>query len=478
MNTRILAILAAAALHSITFAGTEIVDVGAAEMLVVISREGIDLGKGDIFAKDNQKGIRNRVFTAGRYELDPDNVAWEKHPIVHIGAGNPGPGSNTSPPEVGIVTALLGTPVPEGQILAEEGERGIQRRVLTPGNYALNPYAYKVELAKATVIPPGHVGVMTRLVGGLTTNEFAEANERGIQKNVLAPGIYYLNPYEVSVSLMRVGFRELTFEGEQIITFPSSDSYPIKVEATVVWGLQPSDAPHLVKRYGSEVNLIDRVLRPQVEYFVRTAGSDLSAKDFVDGTARERFQDRLQNELRQALEGKSVRLLLTLIRNIDVPEAVRKPIQIAKIAEEETITNDTRKQTIDAHTNLVAVTSQQQLVVAEAKSMTDRMAGEERARADASVALSRAEFELARAKFVAEFTVLKQAVEASLTDARRQAEQIVANARAEAETRRIALFGTSEAYTAWKFASNLPKDLRFDLHSKSTTETEKPKGQP
>lgn len=449
---------------SVATAGKETVDVGAAEMLVVISREGIDLGKGDIFAKENQKGIRHRVFTAGRYELDSDVEQWEKHPLVDVGAGDPG-GAKAKPPQVGIVTALLGDPVPEGQILAETGQRGIQRSVLTPGRYALNPYAFKVELAPATVVPPGNVGVVTRLVGALTTNEFAEPNERGIQRSVLAPGLYFLNPYEVSVSLIRVGFRELTFDGEQIITFPSSDSYPIKVEASVIWGLLPTDAPHLVKRYGSEVNLIDRVLRPQVEYFVRTAGSDLSAKDFVDGDARNRFHERLQNELRAALEAKNVRLLLALIRSIDVPEAVRKPIQIAKIAEEETLTNETRKQTIVAHTDLLAVTSQQQLVISEATSETTRLAAEERARADALVAKARAEFELERAQFVAQISASKREIDSKIAEARRAAELKLAQARAEAEAKRVALFGSTEAYSAWRFATQLPSDLKFALRS-------------
>lgn len=453
-----------ALLASIATAGKETVDVGAAEMLVVISREGIDLGKGDIFAKENQKGIRHRVFTAGRYELDPGVEQWEKHPLVHVGAGSPS-GSHTKPPEVGIVTAMIGDPVPEGQILAEPGQRGIQRAVLTPGSYALNPYAFKVELAPATAVPPGHVGVVTRLVGALTTNEFAEPNERGIQRAVLAPGIYFLNPYEVSVSLIRIGFRELTFENDQTITFPSSDSYPIKVEATVIWGLQPTDAPKLVKRYGSEVNLIDRVLRPQVEYFVRTAGSDLTAKDFVDGAARSRFHERLQNELRQALESKNVRLLLALIRSIEVPEAVRKPIQLAKIAEEETLTNETRKQTIVAHTDLLAVTSQQQLVVSEAMSETLRLAAEERARSDSLVAKARAELELERARFVAQLAVSKQEIDSRVADARRAAERKVAQARAAAEAKRIALLGSSEAHSAWRFATNLPSDLKFELRS-------------
>jgi SPFH domain / Band 7 family len=461
-----IAFIALATISEPAFADKTIVDVGASEILVVISREGADLGKGEIFASSSQKGIRNRVFTAGRYELDSDVEQWEKHPLVDIGAGRiDTDGKFVEYPQVGVVTALVGEPVPDGQILAEEGQRGIQRRVLTPGNYALNPYAFNVELRPATIVMPGHVGVVTRLVGDLTVNEFAETNERGIQRAVLAPGIYYLNPYEISVTPIRVGYRELTFEGEQQITFPSADSYPIEVETTVVWGILPSDAPHLVKRYGSEPNLIDRVLRPQVEYHVRTAGSDLTAKEFVDGSARERFQQRIQDDLAKALIAKHIRVQLALVRTIVVPESVRKPIQVSKIAEEETLTNQTREKTITAHTELVEVTSRQQLVVAEAKGETERIVAEERARGDAELAKARAEFELERGRYVAEISSQKQEIDDLVNVAKAEAQRRLAAARATAETKRIALFGSSEAYSAWRFATGLSTDLKFELRS-------------
>ncbi len=451
------------------FAGQETVDVGASECLVVISRTGSDLKKGQIFATAGQMGIRDRVFTAGRYLLDPDTQTWEKHPLIHIGAGSPMiNGATGKTPEVGVVTALLGDPLPDGQILAEPGQRGIQRRVLTPGNYALNPYAFKVEVMPATVIAPGQVGVVTRLVGSLTTNDFAEPTERGIQKSVLAPGTYFLNPYEVSVTRIAVGFRELTFDGPLAITFPSSDSYPIQCEVTVVWGILASDAPHLVKRFGSESNLIDRVLKPQVEYIIRSAGSDLAAKDFVDGAARGRFQQKIQDDLKKALEAKNVRAELALVRSVDVPEAVRKPIQVAKIAEEETLTNKAREQTISAHTELVKVTSQQQLVVAEAKGETERLVGEERSRALAEASRINADFELEKSRFAAENATAKAEIDAILDAAKADAERLVAAAKAEAEAKRVALFGSSDAYALYRFATHLSDNLKFELNSPAT----------
>ena len=49
------------------------------------------------------------------------------------------------PGMLGLVTASVGKEPPAGAMLADEGYRGIRRRVLTPGRYRINPYAYKVE---------------------------------------------------------------------------------------------------------------------------------------------------------------------------------------------------------------------------------------------------------------------------------------------------------------------------------------------
>ena len=105
----------------------------------------------------------------------------------------------------------------------------MQKEVLTPGTYKINPYLEEVTVVPAVVVPPGSVGVVTRLIGDvgqvssatLTQNRrqhhrpgnparqgnrspaptrlVVGANQRGILKDVLQPGIYYLNPRMVKV---------------------------------------------------------------------------------------------------------------------------------------------------------------------------------------------------------------------------------------------------------------------------------------
>ncbi len=103
------------------------------------------------------------------------------------------------PGKIGILTALDGIK-PEGErFLAEEGEIGIRRRVLGPGTYRLNPRHFKVTIENQTQLRPGSVGVLVdRQKGGV------------VKDRVLQPGVHYINPRQYKVKDVRVGLNEYT----------------------------------------------------------------------------------------------------------------------------------------------------------------------------------------------------------------------------------------------------------------------------
>ena len=128
------------------------------------------------------------------------------------------------PGKLGLVTSRVGKELPSGFLsddpLYEPAHKGTLRRVLPPGRYRLNDYAYTptpidvdacVELSTRTkrkdddptMIPPGYVGVVTNKTDNPATKEL-----RGIQKEVLQPGIYFLNPQEKRVDVISVGFND------------------------------------------------------------------------------------------------------------------------------------------------------------------------------------------------------------------------------------------------------------------------------
>src|SRR5262249_37438663 len=112
------------------------------KMLVIVSKNGEPLHEGQVLADPSQKGIQRAGLGEGWQYVTPIVYTTEVHDNTVVPAG-----------KVGIVTALGGVPPRDGRILAEqEDEQGIQRAVLPPGAYRLNPYGYKVEVVPATEI--------------------------------------------------------------------------------------------------------------------------------------------------------------------------------------------------------------------------------------------------------------------------------------------------------------------------------------
>src|SRR5579875_1606818 len=154
------------------------------QMLVITAKNGDEMGADQVLAKEGQKGIQEKVLGEGWHYVTPIIFTVELQPNVFI-----------KPGFVGIVTAKGGKTPKNGGILADaDDERGIRRQVLTPGSYRLNPYGYKVEEVPATLIKPGFIGVVRRLLGEDAAG--GPGRNKGILREVLQPGLYYINTKE------------------------------------------------------------------------------------------------------------------------------------------------------------------------------------------------------------------------------------------------------------------------------------------
>src|SRR5437899_1054763 len=126
--------------------------------LVIISKDGEPLPTNDpeyshVLAATGQKGIQKEVNGEGWHFVLPIVYQCEVEDNVEVPAG-----------KVGIVTALGGKKLPEGQLAVNWDQQGIQEEILPPGNYRINRHGFKVDLAEATEIKPGYVGVKRRLL--------------------------------------------------------------------------------------------------------------------------------------------------------------------------------------------------------------------------------------------------------------------------------------------------------------------------
>ena len=116
---------------------------------------------------------------------------------------------------IGVVTSKTGKELPAGEILAADGDsKGVWKDVLGPGTYRLNPEGYTVDIRNAINIPIGYVGVVTSQTGRpARKGEFAKLGEKGVMENVLQPGLYYINPRAYQVDVVEIGMNQVSIVG-------------------------------------------------------------------------------------------------------------------------------------------------------------------------------------------------------------------------------------------------------------------------
>jgi hypothetical protein len=115
--------------------------VAPGQMAIITAKGGDPLPPGQILAKEGQMGIREEVLGEGRHFFDPIMFDREIRPVITIPPG-----------KIGVVTSKIGAELPQGEFLADPGQKGIWRKVLGPGKYRINPYGYDVKIENAVVV--------------------------------------------------------------------------------------------------------------------------------------------------------------------------------------------------------------------------------------------------------------------------------------------------------------------------------------
>jgi len=331
------------------------------------------------------------------------------------------------PGKVGVVNAKGGKPLPSGRLLAEPGEQGIQRRVLPPGAYRINRYGYDVQIVDATEIPLGFVGVLRRLLGKDARGRFAERDdEKGILRKVLQPGLYYLNPKEFEVVKAEVGIFQTTFRHDDdkakdtAITFTSRGGFPISMDCTIEWEVLPEDMPSLVAEYGRSKDVESKVIDVQAHAIGRDKGIDYGVQELLEGRSREKLQTDFTNELIRVCREKSVTVRSAFIRRIDIPEPYLKPIRDKQIAHEMQLTNKAKE-----------VTAQSEAEVERARRMIEQEVAKVEAETKLIVAGLDQEVQNITVKTEAEIEKLKAEYQARIAALEAQRKQVMGEAETQ-----------------------------------------------
>src|SRR5947199_9037653 len=148
-----------------------LVNVGAREIAIKERRYlGAKMPPGRVVATEGEVGIQADVLKPGLHLIKwPFEKVVRKVPLIEIGSD-----------ELGIIEAVDGEPLPAGRNFAPDraqnahnnfqdpiafikrgGVKGIQLRTIPPGLWPIHPYLFRISISKATMIPPGKVGVVT-----------------------------------------------------------------------------------------------------------------------------------------------------------------------------------------------------------------------------------------------------------------------------------------------------------------------------
>ena len=379
------------------------------EHLVVTAKDGEPLTPGHVLAEAGQKGIQRDVLGEGWHFILPIVYSTEREKNTDIPPG-----------KVGIVTTLGGNPLPPGRLLAEKTadfkneEQGIQRQVLPPGSYRINLRGYKIELVDATDIKPGFVGVQRRLLGFDGHSRFAEkANEKGILRDVLQPGLYYVNTKEYEIIKAEVGIFQTAFRYDDdpqkntAIMFTSKGGFPISMDCTVEWEVLPEDMPELVAEYGSRRIVETTVIDTQAHSIGRDKGIDYGVQDFLEGTKREKFQADFTKELVRVGREKNVTVHSAFIRNIVIPEVYLKPIRDKQIAGETELTNKAKEITAQTEADVEREQQMIQQRVREVEAETKRLVASIDRQVENTVTKTQSEVDKLKAEYDAKIATLE-----------------------------------------------------------------------
>jgi uncharacterized membrane protein YqiK len=352
-----------------------------------------------------EKGRQLGILTGGAYRINTAlfTVILEDHAEAYDMRPEQLAVYSVEPDMVGIVTALDGKPIDEGEIagqpvvghdnfqnaqrfLDNEGRRGLQEQVLLSGSWNLNPWFVKVEQVPMTQIPIGHVGIVISYVGqpmedvsgaSFKHGNLVEPGHKGVWVTPLNPGKHPINNRVMKVELVPTTNIVLNWamrtEAHSYdanlspITVRSKDGFAFNLDVSQIIHIGAQEAPKVISRVGSVQNLVDHVLQPIVGNYFRNAAQSYTVLDFLGG--RSERQAEAARHIYTALSLYDVEAIDTLIGDIGLPDSLMVTQTDRKIAEEQRKTYEVQKLAQEQRQQLVRETAlaeiQQQMVKAE-----------------------------------------------------------------------------------------------------------------
>jgi prohibitin 2 len=168
----------------------------------------------------------------------------------------------------------------------------------------------------ATAVGPGHVGVIWRATNGTQSPAYGE-------------GLYYVAPWN---DFYVYDLRSMSHD--EVLDVIAVNGLGIKLDASVRFHLNPGEIVQLQREIGPDYyqTIVEPVLRSEAR---RVFGR--YTPEEIYSTKRDLIEREIREGLRAKIEGKHIALEAVLIRNVELPEAIRHAIDQKLAAEQDVL---------------------------------------------------------------------------------------------------------------------------------------------
>jgi regulator of protease activity HflC (stomatin/prohibitin superfamily) len=179
----------------------------------------------------------------------------------------------------------------------------------------------------AIFVPPGAVGIVYD-------------RGQGVLPTVYKEGLHFAIPFWQTVQLMDARLQEYTMsmvpdEGavrrDDSLDAPTSDGQQVKVDATVLFSIDPEKAPEIWKTIG--LDYVDKLIRPAARSEIRMIISRYSATE-IYSEKRKEAEDAMTKSIAAMLKPKNLLIDKVLLRTVVFSPEYSQAIEAKVVAEQ------------------------------------------------------------------------------------------------------------------------------------------------
>lgn len=191
-------------------------------------------------------------------------------------------------------------------------------------------------------------GVVLVIFGVLTSSvKQVDAGSVGIESlfgkvsdRTLSSGLNFVNPL-VEITSIDTKTQNYTMSavhdegdkgGDDAIRILTADGLQVEIDLTILYRVIPSEAPKIYREIGP--TYVEKIVRPITRTRIRDNAVNYDAVALYS-TKRDEFQNRISKQIEQEFKARGIFLENVLIRNINLPESVKKTIESKINAEQD-----------------------------------------------------------------------------------------------------------------------------------------------